>query len=383
MTSNRILFVTRNLPPLVGGMERLCWHIIDELNCENKLHVIGPKGCRKLLPSDILTKEVPIRPLWRFFLVIALTSLQKAISIRPRLIFAGSGLVAPFVWFAARLTNANCILYLHGLDVEARHPIYRLFWRRCFKYFDDILVNSQFTYKLAVQAGISPERINILNPGVQLPDIRAAKNQALAFRQHYSLGEAPVLLYVGRITARKGLLYFIRNIFPSVIGELPHTRLVVIGEEPRKALSKITDEYQQITHTLNNMHLYQSILFLGKRSHDDPELDAAYFSADALIFPVQEQKNDNEGFGMVAIEAAAHGLPTVAFAVGGVPDAVADGVSGRLIKPGHNQEFADALICYLTSKGSYEKNCRDYAENFSWSIFGKRLRSLCHHDDDR
>ena len=40
----RILHITRNLPPLVGGMERLNWHIADELSRRAQVQVIGPQG---------------------------------------------------------------------------------------------------------------------------------------------------------------------------------------------------------------------------------------------------------------------------------------------------------------------------------------------------
>ncbi len=40
----RILLITRNLPPLVGGMERLNWHMADELAKQAEVRVVGPSG---------------------------------------------------------------------------------------------------------------------------------------------------------------------------------------------------------------------------------------------------------------------------------------------------------------------------------------------------
>lgn len=48
MTHSRILHITRNLPPLVGGMERLNWHIADELSRCAQVQLIGPEGCAAL-----------------------------------------------------------------------------------------------------------------------------------------------------------------------------------------------------------------------------------------------------------------------------------------------------------------------------------------------
>ena len=50
-TRPRILIVTRNLPPLVGGMERLNWHIAAELVSAHDVLLVGPEGCAALAPA--------------------------------------------------------------------------------------------------------------------------------------------------------------------------------------------------------------------------------------------------------------------------------------------------------------------------------------------
>ena len=80
---------------------------------------------------------------------------------------------------------------------------------------------------------------------------------------------------------------------------------------------------------------------------------------------------------MVAIEAAAHGLPTVAFAAGGVPDAVAPGISGWLASPDDYATFADR-VCQVLDAGKSTirpEDCRGFAAEFAWPVFGARLRS--------
>ena len=86
----RILHVTRNLPPLVGGMERLNWHIADELSHHAEVHVIGPAGAAAHKPAGVTLQEVPLRPLWRFLLVSAFAAVRAARRQRPHLVLAGS-----------------------------------------------------------------------------------------------------------------------------------------------------------------------------------------------------------------------------------------------------------------------------------------------------
>ncbi|MEJ2714430.1 MAG: glycosyltransferase family 4 protein [Acidihalobacter sp.] len=373
------LVITRNLPPLIGGMERLVWHIVDELRADYRVHVIGPGGCARHLPADVNATEIPLKPMFRYLLRTKLAAIGQALRLRPTLVFAGSGLTAPFAWLAARLTGARCISYLHGLDIEARHPIYRLLWRPFQRRCDRVLVNSHFTQQLAIEAGIDSERIAILHPGVALPDTSQADKLGTEFRARHALGDAPLMLYVGRITTRKGLAAFVQNILPIIVDRHPTAKVIVIGDEPTQALHHQTGERQRIQQALTDKKLQDKLLFL--HDVDDASLQAAYFAADVLIFPVQDLPNDHEGFGMVAIEAAAHGLPTVAFAVGGVVDAIKNRHSGNLVSPGDMAAFAQNVIALLAvtppERSAWANTARTFAAKFAWPNFGRRLIHLC------
>src|SRR3546814_3129271 len=62
----RVLLITRNLPPLVGGMERLNWHLADQLSRFAEVRMIGPSGSASLAPSSVQVSESPLRPLPHF-----------------------------------------------------------------------------------------------------------------------------------------------------------------------------------------------------------------------------------------------------------------------------------------------------------------------------
>src|SRR5689334_14009347 len=91
----RVLLLTRNLPPLRGGMERLNLHMALELATAFDLDVIGPSGCRAELPKDLHVQEAPHRPMWRFLPTMFVRALSLARKRRPACILAGSGLTAP------------------------------------------------------------------------------------------------------------------------------------------------------------------------------------------------------------------------------------------------------------------------------------------------
>lgn len=368
------LIITRNLPPLVGGIERLVWHVAIEMRQFAKVHIVGPSGCSEHLPSDVSSIEIPITPMWRFLIGAASRSISFARKSLPSLVLAGSGLTAPIAWIAARIAGASSVIYLYGLDIEVRHPLYRLFWRPFFRYFERVLVISHYTRDLAIKAGIPAEKIDILHPGVTLPDLSQHQNYRDQFRERFALDNRPLMLFVGRINPRKGLSVFVRHILPTIVAKIPDAQLVVIGDEPKNALKHTPGESTKVQRALIESGLINAVHFLG--SQDDETLSKAYMAADVLVFPVQEIPGDIEGFGMVAIEAAAHNLPTIAFAVGGVPDAIRESVSGELIPAGDNDAFSRAVINLLTEDTARNFTPRQFAESFSWQAFGERLRSL-------
>ena len=88
-----------------------------------------------------------------------------------------------------------------------------------------------------------------------------------------------------------------------------------------------------------------------------------YRAADVVAVP-----SYSESFGLVALEAQACGTPVVAAAVGGLPVAVADGVSGQLVSGHHPVDWADALSAVLHPERREELayGAAQHARRFSW-----------------
>src|SRR3546814_11637877 len=74
----RVLLITRNLPPLVGGMERLNWHLADQLSRFAEVRMLGPSGSARLAPSSVQVSESPLRPLPHFLVHAQWNALTEA-----------------------------------------------------------------------------------------------------------------------------------------------------------------------------------------------------------------------------------------------------------------------------------------------------------------
>ena len=197
------------------------------------------------------------------------------------------------------------------------------------------------------------------------------------FKKHYGLLGKHILLSVGRLIARKGIADFLRFSYPHILQKHPESVFVIIGEEARSALKKDKYVLEEIKDAIVEKNLINHVLLLGRV--EEPILQAAYREADLFIFPGKEIAGDVEGFGMVTVEAAAQGLPVVAFAVGGVTDAVSHMHSGFLIPPGDYRLFEKTVSEYLSNKiaNITKEHCRNFAKQFSWQRYGRQLRELC------
>lgn len=369
----RILHVTRNLPPLVGGMERLNWHIADALSRQVRVQVVGPAGAAACKPADVDMQEVPLRPLRRFLLASAWRAFRLARRQRPELVLAGSGLTAPAAWLAARACGARAAVYVHGLDVAVRHPVYRALWHPVLRRMDVVVANSRPTADFARALGVDEGKLRIVHPGVAVPAAAQSPDALGAFRERHGLGSARLLVSIGRLTHRKGLREFVRDSLPGIVREAPDVVLAVIGDAPADALLAGVQSRDSILAAADAAGVAQHLRFLGVIT-DPQALACAYESAALHVFPVRELQGDPEGFGMVAIEAAAHGLPTVAFATGGIMDAVAEGRSGRLVAPGDYASLRDTVLAMLRDEvGAWRESAQDFARQFAWPQFDASL----------
>lgn len=368
LSRRSILVVTRNYPPLTGGMERLMQHTVATLASEFDVTLIGPQGCGEFSPANVHTIECRSSP-FSFLSTALLKGWQAAKKTSFDIVLGGSGLVSPVTHLLAGKAKAHSVVFVHGLDLVVDNWIYQLVFVPFLRRHDRVIANSQNTRTLAIDKGCPASRVEIVNPGSTIPP-DSLLQLADALREELGLAHNKVVLSVGRMVPRKGLAEFLENAWPRIIDAQPNAILLVVGDTPDNALLKDSKGAKRLMDAIDRCGA-DTVRFLG--AVDDETLWNCYAAADTLVFPLIRVKGDVEGFGMVAIEASASGTPTVAFPVGGVVDAVSEGANGLLVPEGDYQAFADAVVSICQGSPPSALDCRTHALQFSWEAHARRL----------
>ncbi|OHF36954.1 D-inositol-3-phosphate glycosyltransferase [Corynebacterium sp. HMSC074A01] len=233
---------------------------------------------------------------------------------------------------------------------------------------DCLVVNTEDEIEeLARHYDVDPCKIRVVTPGAdtELFTPGTNRNTELARRQLGIPLHAKVVAFVGRLQDFKGPQVLIR-----ALGELHRThpelplRAVICGGASGSGAS--VERYVQLAREEGVAHL---VRFLGPRPPE--ELVAVYQAADVVAVP-----SYNESFGLVAVEAQATGTPVVAARVGGLPLAVADGSTGRLVdghEPGAWAEALGALLSDDALRISMGEAAVAHAATFSWQESAKTL----------
>ena len=207
--------------------------------------------------------------------------------------------------------------------------------------------------------------IEIVPPAVEhaffAPGDRAGARRAIGLPV-----DRPVVLFVGRIQPLKGPDVAIRALAAMARRD---AMLVIVGGASGLDGDR---EMQQATALVHELGLADRVRFVDPKPHHI--LSSYYRAADVVVVPSR-----SESFGLVALEAAACGIPVVATAVGGLLNIVHDGVTGHLIEGRDPARFARALTQVIedpAGAAAMGAAAAVRARHFTWSFTAARLRRL-------
>lgn len=240
-----------------------------------------------------------------------------------------------YLQFFKAFKPGKLYITFHGSEILNYHGKihHRLLLKKLINRADRVSAVSTFTHRLLVSKFPEARHKTVLTPCALRSDFVGTQH-----RKRPSKNKV-IILTVGRLHPRKGQSFILESLNQLPEALKPKVEFWIVGngkntdyEKELKALIKLSDIKVKMLGQLN-----------------DEELRAVYEKADIFAMTSIHYKKSIEGFGLVYLEASAHGLPVVASHIGGVPDAVAHNKTGLLVPPGDKRALAEAFTNLIES----------------------------------
>jgi len=240
----------------------------------------------------------------------------------------------------AKLCGIPIILHCHGAEITMKGfsnifaQIYNnIFLRLNMLLADRIIVHSNILVNKSRLLQLFRDKLVILKLGVDTERYSGKKKSNL--RKELKIDKNNIILFVGALREYKRVDLLI-NAFNDFLKEIPNSKLLIVGSGEREA------ELEKLTEKLS---LQDRVIFFG--FVDDKKLKEFYSIADVFVLP---SPNIEEGFGLVALEAAAMGIPIIVTQGAGISEHLIEDGIGKIIEPYSADAIRSALLEVITNK---------------------------------
>lgn len=273
-----------------------------------------------------------------------------------------NGVVAPLLPRSVPLA-----IGLHGSDVFlAEKALVRPLARRSLKRARLLTGCSPELVERICRIGFPAERSRVIPYGVDVDTFAPTPGGDGSWRRELGIvGDAPVILTVGRMVSKKGYDVLV-DALPRLLDGAPEAHVVFAGDGDRR------EEWRRRTADWSDR-----VHFPGAVLRD--RLPDLYRSADLFVLPaVHDRQGNVDGLPNVILEAMASGLPVVASAISGIPLAVRHGREGLLVAEKDPTELADGLLALVLDPARRRRlgeGARRRAESeLTWDRIAARYR---------
>jgi phosphatidyl-myo-inositol dimannoside synthase len=330
----KILFCPHNYPPTPGGVSTFSYGIVESLRQKGYEVIViydssqVPKSKRKLGVNYLFNVDVRyVKKLIKTFQILWACGFYK-----PDIIFCTewktSGIGA---LLANKLFKVKYFVQVHGTEILKIRRMTLAYYlsKLVFRNTQGIVPNSRYTANLLSFLSCDEKKIHIFNPGI-FP-VEVTKPNTLPISD-----DKVVFFTAARLINRKGI-----DLCIEALAEVSNQNWLyyIAGDGPsKKALMEI----------VKTKHLGNQIKFLGMI--DQAEIHNYMAACDVFLATSRSMADSLESFGIVYLEANMQGKPVIAASVGGVPDAVVDGVTGYLIAENNKDQLIDRINILMSDK---------------------------------
>lgn len=341
--SLNILLMSWNFPPVVGGIEYVVGNLFEGLRNDGhsvRLVTAYHEGAA----HEAAIARCPSRGFLRFLWYSARTGRAMCKADRPDVILCGSVAVYPVAFILSRIFHLPIAVMLYGSDIVHSGRVYQAILSWILHSATRLCAISRYTRELAISKGAPGERVEVIYPGISTRSFDSRQQGGSGDLVKEMEGRR-VLLTVGRLIRRKGIVEFIENVVPELATKFPDLLYLVAGDDATRSLIHKERLRGTIERRVHELGLQHHVRLLGPVPETD--LVRLFFRADVFVLPCLETPGDIEGFGIVLCEAALAGTPGVATRVGGIPEVIEDGVTGFLVEAGDYRRMAVAISTLL------------------------------------
>ena len=241
--------------------------------------------------------------------------------------------VPAWIYSRFRSRSTRLVTFAHGEEVLVSQTSrqLRMIARRVYEDSDLVIANSKNTQKLLAEAFPNARSVCI-HPGVNSESFRLAPGERIDYRARFGWPQETIIVFtLARMERRKNHAMLIHAV-SELHKERMSVALICGGDGPERA------ELQKLVSTFG---LSNWVKFLGVISEE--EKPKVFASSDIFAMPSISVGQMIEGFGIVLLEAAAAGLPTICGNTGGQNEAIRDGESGFAVDGNSVVAVTDAL----------------------------------------
>jgi phosphatidylinositol alpha-1,6-mannosyltransferase len=347
------LIVTRAFPPELGGMQSLMWGLTKEMSKNFMIKVFADyqENHKEFDKKENFSIE-------RVGGIKFLRKIRKAQLINEYLKENKiQGIIADH-WKSLELINTDKKKYclIHGKEIN--HPKGSSLNNRVVKVLngvEKVIANSEYTKNLAIDSGVKKGKIVVINPGVD--PVNELNKKSLEKVESLLKVKSPRLITVSRFDKRKNhekVIMALRNLkqkYPDIV-------YICIG---------YGDEEDNLKKLVKELDLNLQVMFF-KDISDDLK-NALIAKSNIFVMPSIIHKKSVEGFGIVYLEAAQYGIPSLGGKDGGASDAIDHNKTGLICDGNNLEDIYSSLDSMIENKKYIEfgKNAKEYVSKFEWN----------------
>jgi phosphatidylinositol alpha-1,6-mannosyltransferase len=361
-----ILVTTRSYPPEIGGMQSLMGGLAIHLNNNYPISVLADSfsgdtnyDIKNRFETHRIGGFKILKKYRKFNLLKEILSKNQV-----KKIFA-------YHWKSIELITNNIsnkipiLCLIHGKEIN--HPIGTFLNKRLINSLSKakyIIANSEFTKRLAIEKGIDQQKLIVINPGINEPELISPEFDKQA-KEIYGKSDIKIIT-VSRFDKRKGIDFSLLAL-KNIQAIYPNFKYVVIGSGV---------EEDNLKKTAKSLNLENNVIFL--KNINSKLKNALLKNANIFLMPSRIEGTSVEGFGISYVEAASYGVPSIAGRDGGVPDAVEHNKTGLLCNGFDHSEIYDALKNIIHNQKYLElgNNAKEFAKKFYWDEVIKKYLNI-------